>query len=218
MSAPLFIDHTLVDPRVQAQIMARCQAERVPDEPTSVANDLGMLNLPDGTSKQVWLVHAADTVLLDEYNQVALITRRHNPGRGKLALPGGLLDATPHGLESSLTAALREAVEETGISQALLNQAQITQLGHRRSLRPFDIRCAWSNLPGTPVRQGDLFSVSTLGFCARLHGRLQDIAFKAGDDAVTVCISYVNEITPNSLAVPDHMALIQAAMAAEQLK
>ena len=214
MSAALFIDHMLVDPDLQAEIIARCQATTVPDEPTSVANDLGALDLPDGTHIKVWLIHAADTVMLDEHGQVALITRLHNPGRGKLALPGGLLDATANGIEPSVTAALREAVEETGISSTLLQQASVTQLGHRRAARPFDIRRAWNNLPGTPIRRGDLFMVSTLGFCVRLTGNLRDIAFKAGDDAGSVEIRPVCDITMKVLAVPDHLDLIRAAITA----
>lgn len=212
MPACLFIDHTLVDPDLQAEIMSRCRAIHVPDEPTSVANDLGVLHLPDGTYPRVWLVHAADTVMLDEHKQVALITRRHNPGKGKLALPGGLLDATPKGLELSLTAALREVVEETGISSTLLRQAAITQLGHRRAARPFDIRRAWNNLPGTPISKGDLFTVSTLGFRARMQGSLHDIPFMAGDDAESVEILSACSVTLQGLAVPDHLELIKAAL------
>lgn len=214
MSACLFVDHMLVATDVQADIMARCKAMHVPDEPTSVANDLGTLCLPDGTQTRVWLIHAADMVMLDERGQVVLITRLHSPGRGKLALPGGLLDATADGLEPSLTAALREAVEETGISPALLDQASVTQLGHRRAVRPFDIRRAWNNLPGTPVRQGNLFTVSTLGFCTRLRGNLRDIALTAGDDAGAINILPAGDITVERLAVPDHLDLIKAALTA----
>lgn len=214
MSAPLFIDHMLADKNVQAQIMARCQAIHVPDDPASVANDLGLLDLPNRTRTRVWMVHAADTVLLDEHDQVALITRLHNPGRGKLALPGGLLDITKEGLESSLTAALREAIEETSISSQLLLKANITKLGHRRTVRPFDIRQAWNNLPGTPVRKGELFTVSTLGFCARLAGNLREIPLQAGDDAGSVEILQATDISQESLAVPDHLAFIHAAIGA----
>lgn len=214
MSAPLFIDHMLADKNVQAQIIARCQDADIADDPTHVANDLGLLNLPDNTSTRVWMVHAADTVLLDDHGQVALITRLHNPGRGKLALPGGLLDTTEHGLENSLTAALREAVEETGISPNFLLKEKTTQLGHRRTVRPFDIRRAWNNLSGTPIRQGELFTVSTLGFCVRLAQNLRDIPFKAGDDAGSVEILLASQITPESLAVPDHLDLIHAAITA----
>lgn len=212
MPAPLFIDHMLADKNVQAQIMARCQALCVADNPARIADDLGLLDLPDGTRTRVWMLHAADTVLLDDHDQVALITRLNNPGRGKLALPGGLLDATENGPELSLTAALRETIEETGISSNRLAEARITQLGHRRTVRPFDIRQAWNNLPGTPVCQGELFTVSTLGFCARLAGDLRDIPFRAGDDASSIEILYAHAVLPENLAVPDHLELIHAAL------
>lgn len=209
----LFIDHTLVDPVMQAEIMARCQAMPVKDDPQESANDLGLLSLPDKTEVRVWLVHAADSVLLDEHDQVLLITRLNNPGRGKLALPGGLLDQTPNGMETSLKAALREASEETGIDPALLAKATITKLGSRRKTRPFDIRRAWSKLEGTPVCLGDIFTVSTLGFCVRLPGNLRDIELHAADDATALTILPAREVKLESLAVPDHLELIHAALA-----
>lgn len=210
----LFIDHTLADPALQAEIMRRCAALPALDEPSEVANDLGLVELPDGSSLRAWLVHAADAVLLDEFGQTVLITRLHNPGRGKLALPGGMLDTTPLGLEPSRTAALREATEETGIDPALLAQAKVTQLGTRRYVRPFDIRRAWNNLPGTPVQKGELFSVSTLGFRVTLKGNLHDYALKAGDDATAVTILSTQDVTALQLAVPDHLELLHAAQQA----
>ena len=210
----LFIDHMLADPILQAELMRRCAALPALDEPSEVANDLGFFTLPDGSSVRAWLVHAADAVLLDEFNQTVLITRLHNPGRGKQALPGGLLDATPMGLEASRAAALREATEETGIDPALLARAQVTQLGARRYVRPFDIRRAWNNLPGTPVQKGELFSVSTLGFLVALPGNLRDTPLIAGDDATSVTILPLQDVTAQQLAVPDHLELLQAAQKA----
>lgn len=213
MAEPLFCDHMLADPALQAMIAARCAALAQHDEPLVVANDLGLLTLPDHTQTRAWLVHAADAVLLDEHAQVVLITRLHNPGRGKLAVPGGLLDMTPTGLENSRMAALREAVEETGITPALLARAEVTQLGHRRYARPFDIRRAWNNLPGTPVQQNELFSVSTLGFRVKIPGNLRDIAFRAGDDATAINILPVQDVKADMLAVPDHLEMLHAALA-----
>lgn len=210
----LFIDHMLAEPALQAQLMRRCAALPALDEPSEVANDLGFITLPDGTSVRAWLVHAADAVLLDEHGQTVLITRLHNPGRGKLALPGGLLDITPTGLEASRIAALREATEETGIAPLLLAQAKVTQLGARRYVRPFDIRRAWNNLPGTLVQKGELFSVSTLGFLVALPGNLHDIPFTAGDDATAVTILPIRDVKADMLAVPDHLEMLHAACTA----
>lgn len=213
MEAPLlFIDHMLVEPRLQAEIAARCQAAMTLDEPVSVATDLGLLRLPGGDEVRVWQVHAADAVLLDDLGQIVLITRLHNPGQGKLALPGGMLDATETGVESSLHAALREAAEETGLSTDDLRTATMTQLGHRRFQRPFDIRRAWNNLPGTLIRQGELFTVSTLGFRVRVRGDLRDFALKPGDDATAIKILPACDVSPQSLAVPDHLDLIKDAL------
>ena len=208
----LFLDHILADPRLQAEIMVRCAAGQFPDEPTEVANDLGLLRLPDGADVRVWLVHAADAVLLDDLGQTLLITRLHNPGRGKQALPGGLLDAVPGGVERSEIAALRELREEAGISAAQLSRAGVTQLGARRHMRPFDIRRAWNNLPGTPVRKNELFTVSTLAFRVKLPGDLRDIPFRAGDDATAVSILPASEVKPENLAVPDHLEMIRDAL------
>lgn len=211
-SPALFVDHMLVDPRLQAEIVARCQASLTPDDPASVATDLGLLRLLGESEMRVWQVHAADAVLLDDVGQIVLITRLHNPGRGKLALPGGLLDVTEAGVESSLHAALREAAEETGIPPDHLRTATVTKLGHRRFQRPFDIRQAWNNLPGTPIRQGELFTVSTLGFRVRVRGDLRAIALKPGDDAAAVKILPACDVSPESLTVQDHLDLIKAAL------
>ncbi len=209
----LFRDHMLIDPQLQAEVARRCRKGAFPDEPTRVANDLGLLYLPDDHVTRIWLCHAADAVLLDDLRQVVLITRLHNPGRGKLALPGGLLDEMPGGLvELSRHAALREAMEETGIPEECLRNAEITQLGHRLHERPFDIRRAWNNLPGTPVRQGELFTVSTLGFRVRLKGDLRQAGLKAGDDATAINIVSATQINASDLAVPDHLDMIRQAL------
>ena len=209
----LFQDHMLVAPQLQGEIARRCRAGHFPDEPTTVANDLGLLQLPDGGVTKVWLCHAADCVLLDDLGHTVLITRLHNPGKGKRALPGGLLDEMPDGrLESSRQAALREAAEETGISPKILALADIKQIGHRRYERPFDIRRAWNNLPGTPIKKGELFTVSTLGFRVRIRGDLTRIPLNAGDDATAVNVVMASKIKPEDFAVPDHLDMIREAL------
>jgi len=206
-------DHMLILPHLQEEIVARCMAGNFGDEPSQAAHPLGSILLPDGSEKPVWLCHAADAVLLDDYGQTVLITRLHNPGRGKQAIPGGLLDEVNGRVESSRTAALREAMEETGVSAAVLAGADITQLGHRRFARPFDIRSAWNNLPGTAVQKGDFFTVSTLGFRIKIAGDLRDVALLAGDDATAVHVVKIVELTPGQFAVPDHIGMIHEACA-----
>jgi 8-oxo-dGTP pyrophosphatase MutT (NUDIX family) len=204
-------DHMLILPELQADIVARCLAGNFGDEPSQAAHPLGDIQLPDGSRKPVWLCHAADAVLLDDCGQTVLITRLHNPGRGKQAIPGGLLDVVDGRVELSRTAALREAMEETGISAAVLAGAQIRQIGHRRFARPFDIRCAWNDLSGLPVRKGDFFTVSTLGFAIRIAGDLRDVALLAGDDATAVHVLKIAALTPAQFAVPDHIEMVREA-------
>jgi ADP-ribose pyrophosphatase YjhB (NUDIX family) len=204
-------DHMLILPGLQAEIVKRCLAGNFGDEPDQAAHSLGNLTLPDGSQKPVFLVHAADALLLDDHGQTILITRLHNPGRGKQAIPGGLLDEVDGRVESSRTAALREAMEETGISAEVLAGAQISQIGHRRFARPFDIRSAWNNLPGTPIKKGDFFTVSTLGFRIKITGNLRDVVLLAGDDATAVHVVKISDLQPEQFAVPDHIDMIREA-------
>ncbi len=205
-------DHMLTDPALKAEIVARCLAGKFGDEPSHAVHPLGSITLPDGSQRRVHLRHAADAVLLDDHGQVALITRIHNPGRGKLAVPGGFIDDADGHPESSRTAALREAHEETGISLALLAQAEVSQIGHRIYDRPFDIRSAWNNLPGTDIRVGEFFTVSTLGFRVKLKGDLREMHLQAGDDAGAVGIYEIAKLQHEQFAVPDHLDMILAAV------
>lgn len=205
-------DHMLILPELQAEIAARCVAGNFGDEPALAAQPLGSITLPDGSTKPVWLCHAADAVLLDDHGQTVLITRLHNPGRGKQAIPGGLLDEVDGRVESSRSAALREAMEETGIGADVLAGADIRKLGPRRYNRPFDIRSAWNNLPGTPVRKGEFFTVSTMGFRIKIAGDLRDVALLAGDDATAVHVVKIAGLAPAQFAVPDHIEMIREAV------
>lgn len=205
-------DHMLCLPDLQADIVARCLAGHFGDEPSQAAHPLGDITLPDGQTKPVFLCHAADAILLDDFGQTVLITRLHNPGRGKQAFPGGLIDEVNGRVEASRTAALREAVEETGIAEAVLAGADIRQIGHRRFARPFDIRSAWNDLHGLPIRKGDFFTVSTLGFRIKITGNLRDVALLAGDDAAAVHVVEIASLTPGQFAVPDHMDMLREAL------
>jgi len=204
-------DHMLVDPALKAEIVARCVSGEFGDEPSHAVHALGSIPLPDGTQRRVHLRHAADAVLLDDHGQVALITRIHNPGRGKLAVPGGFIDEVDGKVETSRTAALREAMEETGISPDALAQAEVSQIGHRIFDRPFDVRCAWNNLPGTDIRIGEFFTVSTLGFRVKLQGDLREMHLQAGDDASAVQLFEIAKLRREQFAVPDHLDMILAA-------
>ena len=151
-SSDFIKDNMLIDPSMQKEIIRRAVDGNFGDAPNQAVHSLGTLKLPDGREVAVHLRHAADAVLLDDFGQVVLVTRTHNPGAGLKALPGGFLDPVQVGggeivAENSVTAALREAMEETGISQELLDGAHVIPVGHRSYDRPFDIRVAWATCP-----------------------------------------------------------------------
>jgi ADP-ribose pyrophosphatase YjhB (NUDIX family) len=206
-------NHIVVDPALQARIIALVVAGDFGDAPDAVAHDMGLVEMPDGTMLRCFARHAADPILLDEAGQVVLITRMHEPGVGKLALPGGFMDDVGGVLEDGKTAALREAVEETGVSAALLAQCEVFAVGKRRYDRPFDIRRAWNDIVGTAIKQGELFTVSTQGFCVKIPGDLRNVALAAGDDAAAVRVMRVDELRADRFAVPDHLEMIREAVA-----
>lgn len=209
----IFHEDMLIDPVLQAEIVARCVQLRLGDDPAAAAHALGAVKLPDGSFRPAWLVHAGDAVLLDDCGQTVLITRLHNPGRGKQALPGGLLDEIDGRTETSREAALREAMEETGIAAAVLAAAEIGQIGHRSFGRAFDIRAARNDFTRLPVKRGDLFSVSNLGFRIKIAGDLRDVALLSGDDAAAVHVVKIAGLTPEQFAVPDHLPMLLKAAA-----
>ena len=221
MTSPIK-DHMLVDPRLQQEIMSRIEAAHLPTgQPSHVVNALGSIAMPDGKWVPVYSRHAVDPILLDEAGNVVLITRSNEPGTGLEALPGGFIDPIHNGdgivtIEPGYRAALREAMEETGISWHILAAAKVTPVGHRIYNRPFDIRQAWGNISGTPIRKGDLFAVSTQGFRVQIKGDLSTIALQAGDDASKVRVEQVSALRPEDFAVPDHLPMILQAVAGRE--
>jgi 8-oxo-dGTP pyrophosphatase MutT (NUDIX family) len=203
--------HMLIDPALQHSIVQRILAGNFGDTPAHAVENLGLIDLPDGQKIPLHLRHAADAILLDDHNHVALITRIHNPGAGLLALPGGFIDSIEGVVEQPLHAAIREAAEETGIDEHWLKDIGATPVGPRRYNRPFDIRQAWNNLPGTNIKKGDFFNVSTQGFRFKIPGNLHDLPLHAGDDAAAIRILKIPDLTPDLFAVPDHLEMILTA-------
>jgi ADP-ribose pyrophosphatase YjhB (NUDIX family) len=210
-------DHMLVDPGLQQEIMRRIKVANVcVNRPLHAADFLSSLEMPGGREVSVYLRHAVDAVLLDDTGKVVLITRRNRPGMGLAALPGGFIDLRPGSatmVEEPSEAALREAREETGISQDILTTAHVAPVGTRDCNRPFDIREAWGDIAGTPIKQGDLFAVSTQAFCVRIKGDLSTIPLQAGDDASKVRVEEVAALRAEHFGVPDHPAMIRQAVA-----
>src|SRR5580704_15195571 len=149
MTSRSFIEENmLIDPVMQQEIIRRAVGGHFGDNPNQAVYSLGTVRTPDGREVPVHLRHASDAVVLDGFGHVVLVTRKHNPGAGLKALPGGFMDpvqgtAGATVAENAVTAALREATEETGISKQLLEGAEIIPVGHRSYDRPFDIRVAW---------------------------------------------------------------------------
>lgn len=203
----------IIDPALQAQIIARVMAADFGDDPDQAVHDLGKIALPDGSTVGLFARHAADPVILDGHGQVVLITRTHNPGAGKLALPGGFIDDVDGVPEDGMAAAMREAMEETGISPEILTACRKFTVGRRIFDRKFDIRSAWNNLPGTKIVAGDLFCVSTRGYGFFFDGDLTKILLVAGDDAKAVAVVKIASLRPADLSAPDHLGMIAAAWA-----
>jgi len=220
MTSNTFTKHNmLVDPSLQKEIIKRAVNANCGDNPNQATHSLGTLKTPDGREVAAHLRHAADAIILDDCGHVVLITRKHNPGVGLKALPGGFMDSV-QGIagaivaEKAATAALREAVEETGISKSVLQAAHVIPVGHRSYDRPFDIRVAWGDIPGTGIEKGDFFAVSTQGFCVKTTQDLSRVGLKAGDDAKAVLVAKISSLTPEEFGVADHWAMIHAAAAA----
>jgi ADP-ribose pyrophosphatase YjhB (NUDIX family) len=217
MTSSSFIkDNMLIDPSMQKEIITRAVDGNFGDNPNQAVHSLGTVKTPDGREVAVHLRHAADAVLLDEFGHVVLVTRKHNPGAGLKALPGGFMDPVQGSggtsvAEHSVTAALREATEETGISKRLLEEAEIIPVGHRSYNRPFDIRVAWGDIAGTDIKKGDFFAVSTQAFRVKTTQDLSRVSLKAGDDAKGVLVARISDLTPKDFGIADHLATIQAA-------
>jgi ADP-ribose pyrophosphatase YjhB (NUDIX family) len=223
MTSSSFIkDNMLIDPSMQKDIIRRAVDGSLGDNPGQAVHSLGTVKTPDGREIAVHLRHAADAVLLDDFGHVVLITRKHNPGAGLKALPGGFMDPVKGTggatvAENAVTAALREATEETGISKGLLEGAQVIPVGHRSYNRPFDIRVAWGDMPGTDIKKGDFFAVSTQAFRVKTPQDLSRVSLKAGDDAKGVLVANISSLTPDEFGVADHLAMIQAAQVAAHI-
>ncbi len=201
-------DYLIIDPALRRAIIDRILRDRNPDPIVGPAEYLGPITLPDGKTVQLCLRHAADAILLDDHGQTILITRINIPGIGKLAIPGGFID----GDETVETAARREAVEETGISEAFLAGAKTLSIMPRLYDRPGDIRIAWNNLPGTEIKKGDVMMVPTQGVCLKLPGDFTKISLCAGDDAGAVQVVKISELTQEQFGIGDHLPMLQEAL------
>ncbi len=196
----------------RGEIVGRAQKLGITGTPDQAAHPLGEITLANGRTVHAHVVHAVDPIITDGH-EVVMINRRNPPGMGKPALPGGFIDpAKGGGVESAIQAAAREAAEEVGID---LHQAKATLIGTRNMNRPFDIRVAANNglEEKYGIKGGDVFMVSTQA----VRFDVPDLAktrLVAGDDAAPGSARRVkiDSLTRDSLGIPDHLAMIEAAL------
>lgn len=122
---------------------------------------------------------AAACFILDDLNQVLLIRRQKDPGKGKLAPPGGFVDLG----ETAEDGVRREVREETGLP-----------LG--------DVTFLCSQ-PNTYAYGGYTYNVLDLFFTARVHSFS---GLKSGEDVSALVVIPAAEIDPSRLAFPSMQA------------
>jgi ADP-ribose pyrophosphatase YjhB (NUDIX family) len=207
----LIVENMVINPALRLDLVARILAADLPNLPRQPWHAITQVHLADDGQRGLFVRHAADAVLMDEARNVVLITRRNPPGAGRLAIPGGFLDVAREGCEDVATAARRELHEETGITESLIAGAALLGIGSRRYDRPFDLRVAWHDFPGTEVRQGDIFMVSTQPVYFRADADLTKLALNAGDDAAAACVMNIAAITADTLGIPDQYTMLLEA-------
>jgi ADP-ribose pyrophosphatase YjhB (NUDIX family) len=208
-ATPFITDHMVTDKALQRAIVDKILAAHLPDQPDQLAVSLGRFTLPDGTDRPLFVRFAADAVLTDAATNVVLITRLHEPGAGRLAIPGGFIDLADGRPEDVVTTARRELFEETGIDQALIRDATVTGIGWRRYDRPFDLRTAWADIPDTDIKTGDIFMASTQPVFFRTQADLRQVKLAAGDDATAARVMNLADIGDHTLGIPDQAGMLR---------
>lgn len=129
-----------------------------------------------------WFINpaaAAACFIFDDSNQVLLIRRQKDPGKGRLAPPGGFIDVG----ETAEDGLRREVREETGLE-----------------IR--DISCLCSQ-PNTYAYGGYRYPVLDLFFTARVTSFSGALA---GHEASAIVIKPATQIDPTELAFPSMQA------------
>lgn len=197
------------------EIVERALKLGITGSPDKAAHALGKITLASGKIVHAHVVHAVDPIITDG-EQIVMINRRNDPGMGKPALPGGLIDpAKGGGVESAVQAAGREAAEETGSD---LRKCKAALIGKRNFNRPFDVRVAIDNglYEKYGIKKGDIFLVSTQAVRFEVPN-LSRTRLVAGDDAEpgTARRVDVKSITPETVGIPDHYDMIREAFREE---
>jgi ADP-ribose pyrophosphatase YjhB (NUDIX family) len=204
----LIVDNMVVQPALRARLIGMVLAADLADVPGVTCNFIGRVALADGSERGFFVRHAVDAVLSDAAGNVVLITRLHQPGKGRLAIPGGFLDLVDGLCEDVVTAARRELEEETGVASAIIEAAALQGVGRRRYDRPFDVRIAWADIPHTGILTGDIFMASTQPVYLRTAEDLTRVTLRAGDDAVAARVANTREMDEGTLGIPDQLGMI----------
>lgn len=197
------------DDPARLEIVKRAQALGITGSPDQASHALGQITLADGKKVTAHVVHAVDPIITDG-EEVVMINRSNEPGKGKPALPGGFMDPVKGGgVESPVRAATREAMEEVNVKL----EGSGTVIGTRNMNRPFDVRVAQKPLPQYGINEGDIFMVSTQAVRFDVPD-LANTTLKAGDDAMPGSARRVaiSTLTRESVGVPDHFDMIQEAV------
>jgi ADP-ribose pyrophosphatase YjhB (NUDIX family) len=201
------------DDPARDEIVARAQKLHVDSSPDKPAHNLGKIKLANGKEVNVFVVHSVDPVITDgEY--VVTIKRRNDPGKGKLALPGGLIDPKKTGgVETAIEAAVREAGEEVNFD---LSHVKGKVIGTRNMNRPDDIRVVRGDglFKAYGLRDGDVFMVSAQPILFVVP-RLTPEMINAGDDAETGSAQpyKISDLKRENFGIPLHFDEIMQAIA-----
>jgi 8-oxo-dGTP pyrophosphatase MutT (NUDIX family) len=197
------------DPACQ-EIVSRAKGLGVGSNPDKAAHSVGKVTLADGRVVQAHVVHAVDAIITDG-KSVIMIDRLHDPGKGKPAFPGGLLDPTEGGVETAVRAAAREAGEEAG---ADLQGAKAMLIGGRNMDRPQDVRIARGNglEKKYGIKDGEIFMVSTQIVRFDVPD-LSKLKLVAGDDALKGSARAVSikSLSRGSVGISDHFDMLVQA-------
>ena len=138
-----------------------------------------------GYSQFVTPTPAAVALVLDQEDRLLLMRRAHEPGMGRLGLPGGVIEP----METAEVSCAREVLEETGID---LPASAYRYLGTHCNLYRF---------------QGYTWPTLDIVFVARAESLAS--AYAVDGEASEIVVVPLHEVVLEELAVPTHALAVQ---------